>query len=228
MFFPERIISIKPGDKVLEIGPGGTPHPRSDVFLELLYDDPEYFKNQRGNVAELVTTKPVVFYDGSAFPFGDREFDYIICSHVLEHVPDVPFFLNELVRVGKKGYLEYPTIYYDYVYNFDVHLNFLMNKNGVINWMKKDETRLNDFSEVQYLFYQQLSAGSTNLVIENLHYFMQGFEWNDEIKYKKALSMLDVTYDRRHIKYEMPEVLDTTVTFKDKVKIKLKALVDKL
>lgn len=38
MFYPERICSINPGDKVLEIGPGATPYPRSDVFLEKQFD----------------------------------------------------------------------------------------------------------------------------------------------------------------------------------------------
>jgi len=32
MFFPEKIKNIKKNDYVLEIGPGGTPFNRSDVF----------------------------------------------------------------------------------------------------------------------------------------------------------------------------------------------------
>ena len=42
-------------------------------------------------------------------PFKDKEFDFVIASHVAEHVEDVSYFLNELSRVGKKGYIEVPT-----------------------------------------------------------------------------------------------------------------------
>ena len=42
-------------------------------------------------------------------PFRDKEFDFVIASHVAEHVEDVSYFLNELSRVGKQGYIEVPT-----------------------------------------------------------------------------------------------------------------------
>jgi hypothetical protein len=37
-----------PGDLVLEIGPGATPHRRSDVFLERKYDTEEELIAQSG------------------------------------------------------------------------------------------------------------------------------------------------------------------------------------
>ena len=38
-------------------------------------------------------------------PFKDKEFDFVIASHVAEHVDDISYFLNELSRVEKKGYI---------------------------------------------------------------------------------------------------------------------------
>ena len=57
------------------------------------------------------------FYEGKNFvklekkqlPFKDNEFDFVIASHVLEHVEDFKFFINELERVSNKGYIELPT-----------------------------------------------------------------------------------------------------------------------
>ncbi|MBL0358841.1 MAG: methyltransferase domain-containing protein [Chitinophagaceae bacterium] len=72
----------------------------------------------------LKTDKPVVTYDSEVFPFADKEFDYVVCSHVLEHVDNVDQFLSEVQRVGKRGYLEFPTVYYDYLYNFLYTHNF--------------------------------------------------------------------------------------------------------
>ncbi len=48
-------------------------------------------------------------------PFKDKEFDYVILSHVLEHVPNLLEFKDELVRIGKSGYIELPTKFYDNV-----------------------------------------------------------------------------------------------------------------
>ena len=34
---------------------------------------------------------------------------FLISSHVIEHVEDVSFFISELERISKKGYIELPT-----------------------------------------------------------------------------------------------------------------------
>ena len=46
-------------------------------------------------------------------PFKDKEFDFVVASHVMEHVEDVDFFIKELERVSKKGYVELPTMLED-------------------------------------------------------------------------------------------------------------------
>ena len=46
-------------------------------------------------------------------PFKDKEFDFVVASHVMEHVEDVDFFIKELERVSKKGYIELPTMFED-------------------------------------------------------------------------------------------------------------------
>lgn len=46
---------------------------------------------------------------GEALPFKDDEFDYVICSHVLEHVDDPAKFIREQTRVAKRGYMEVPS-----------------------------------------------------------------------------------------------------------------------
>ena len=46
---------------------------------------------------------------GKKLPFQDKEFDYIILSHVMEHVENIEDFKKEIERVGKSGYIELPT-----------------------------------------------------------------------------------------------------------------------
>ncbi len=45
----------------------------------------------------------------SKLPFKDKEFDYVILSHVLEHVENPIDFIKEVQRIGKEGYIELPT-----------------------------------------------------------------------------------------------------------------------
>ena len=42
-------------------------------------------------------------------PFKDKQFDYVILSHVLEHVPNINEFTREVERIAKAGYIELPT-----------------------------------------------------------------------------------------------------------------------
>ena len=60
MFFPRRIKHIGRGDRVLEIGPGGSPHPRADVLLEKRFSN-EMAQEQRGFAPALKTSKKVVY-----------------------------------------------------------------------------------------------------------------------------------------------------------------------
>lgn len=178
MQFPYRVKSIKEGDKVLEIGPGGNPFDRSDIYLELKLSEKE-LAAQRGYAEKPTLKGQIVYYDGKKFPFKDNEFDYTICSHVVEHVPDVKNFLLEMFRVSKSGYIEYPTIYYEYLYNFDVHLNFMKfdHSSSTMRYLPKSKTNLQEFSPVQKVMRESLEKGHSELVDSLKDIMFEGFEW---------------------------------------------------
>lgn len=188
MFFPNRIRQVGHSDRVLEIGPGGTPHHRSDIFLEHLFTDEEA-QRQRGHTPQIKMKKPVIFYDGGKFPFHDKEFDYIICSHVIEHVTDVEGFCAEMFRVGKRGYIEFPTIYYEYLYNFSVHLQLVSFQSGELRYMEKEESGLNAFQPVQALFYQTLELGYSEIVDSLKELMFHGIEWNKPFPVRKVTKL---------------------------------------
>jgi len=191
MFFADRIISIKPTDRVLEIGPGGSPHPRSNVLLERVFTSEEAAA-QRGHAPGLSGKHDIVYFEGGRFPFDDMAFDYVICSHVLEHVEDVPAFVAELCRVAPRGYLEFPTVYYDYIYNFRVHRSFLYYTSEEIRWMSKDIVPLAVFKPVQKFFYHSLNAGFDEMVVSLKDQFFTGFEWSGPVVTREVTDLAEV------------------------------------
>lgn len=206
MFFSERIVSVKESDYVLEVGPGGNPYHRSDILLEKRFSDDEWLL-QSGNVKPNSFGKKIIFYDGGQFPFADKEFDYVICSHVLEHVDNVDEFVRELIRVGKRGYIEYPTIYYDYIFNFKVHKTFLLEQNGVIYWMPKHESNFEQFRIIQDFFLKTLNEGKYEKWIYQLsNYLIQGFEWSNDIKTERVNSLQKVCYNLSNL--TIPEIIN--------------------
>ena len=110
-------------------------------------------------------------------PFKDKEFDFVVASHVIEHVQDVDFFIKEIERVSKKGYIELPTMLED-------NLVF-ENKNDHIWHMDFDDVgnRLLISKKIQY-FEPVLTVSTikklneifrTSLVLELI--------WEDSINY---------------------------------------------
>jgi len=46
--------------------------------------------------------------DVTWMPFRDKSIDFVYCSHVLEHVDNPMQACSELMRVGRRGYIETP------------------------------------------------------------------------------------------------------------------------
>ena len=86
-----------PNWRILDIGCGYSAHEKANVICDI-QDLSHFYKN-----------KKFVRLESKKLPFKDKEFDFVISSHVIEHVEDVSFFIKELERVSSKGYIELPT-----------------------------------------------------------------------------------------------------------------------
>ena len=65
------------------------------------------------DVSSFYNNKKFILIKTKELPFNDNEFDFVFASHVIEHVDDVAFFIKELQRISKKGYIELPTMLED-------------------------------------------------------------------------------------------------------------------
>ena len=57
--------------------------------------------------------KKFVLVKDKDLPFKDNQFDFVFASHVIEHVEDVAYFIKEIQRISKRGYIELPSMLED-------------------------------------------------------------------------------------------------------------------
>lgn len=109
---------FSPCDKVLDIGSGGDPFPYATILADRFLE-PSAHRSAKFDSHGL----PVVVCDITAMPFADAEFDYVVCSHVLEHVDDPIQACRELQRVGRAGFIETPSLLKDALFAWakDMH-----------------------------------------------------------------------------------------------------------
>jgi SAM-dependent methyltransferase len=120
---------------VLEVGAGGNPYPRANVLLDA------YEETLQRMEKDLVRDRPTILGFVEQLPFKDKSFDFVIASHVLEHSRDPQAFLNELMRVGKSGYIETPDAFYERINPFTFHYLEVTDIDGRLRIMKKPSWR---------------------------------------------------------------------------------------
>jgi SAM-dependent methyltransferase len=102
---------VRPGDRVLDVGSGGDPFPHASVLLDRYPDN-----NATRHEALATMNRPFVLGDIHDLPFRDKSFDYVYCVHVLEAIADPLRACQELMRVGKRGFIETPVAVKDLLF----------------------------------------------------------------------------------------------------------------
>ncbi len=175
-------ISIKNSDRVLEVGGGNNPHPRSNVVVDKYVDD----NTHRADNLKVLKTQQFIQADGESLPFKDREFDYVICCHVLEHVPHPDLFINEQTRVAPKGYLETPSLLGEYLAPKESHRWLIMDIDDKIILYEKKRLGFkvsNDFGQLFLKYLPSNSLGFKLLLRTHPQIMTMNYQWKDNIDY---------------------------------------------
>ena len=112
---------IKPGDLVLDVGGWACPFNRADYILDAEPFETRgfYAKHPSSGMPAFQGPKEERFTQATwiqrdicsqePWPFHDKQFDWCICSHVLEDIRDPLGVCREMSRVAKRGYIETPS-----------------------------------------------------------------------------------------------------------------------
>ena len=151
--------------KILDIGCGYRAHKNASVMADI-QDFSNFYKERK-----------FVQIQGKNLPFKDKEFDFVIASHVIEHVEDFEFFIKELERISSKGYIELPTRLGD-------NLVF-ENKNDHIWWFFFDDVNNNLIASKRNQLIDPFITVSTAKLFEKIfrESLIIELAWEEKIDY---------------------------------------------
>ncbi len=164
--FVNNILSKNNDWKILDIGCGYRANKYATVISDV-QDLTNFYKDR--NFIKITDKK---------LPFKDKEFDYVIASHVIEHVEDFQFFIKELERISSKGYIELPSRLGD-------NLVF-ENATDHIWWFVFDDISNQIIASKRSQLISPFITVSIAKLFEEVfrESFVLELEWNDKIDYK--------------------------------------------
>lgn len=175
-------LNIKSSDRVLEVGGGHNPHPRSNVVVDK-YTDTNYHRS--GDI-KVLKNQTFLQADGENLPFKDKEFDYVICCQVLEHVENPEKFLAEQFRVAKRGFMETPSLLGEYFFPRASHKWIIHEMNDITYLVDKNKISFScgyDMGELIQDYLPKHSIGFKILEKTHPNLITNRVEWEGDFKY---------------------------------------------
>ena len=125
--------------------------------------------------------KKFVLIKDKNLPFSNNQFDFVYASHVIEHVEDVSFFISELKRISRQGYIELPSMLEDNIVlssnsSDDHKWMFKFNDVEKVLLVEKKKQLIEPFITHGVLFDSLRKNFRSSLVLELL--------WENEINYE--------------------------------------------
>ena len=160
-----KTLNENPNWRILDIGCGYRAHSNATVIADVK-DLSTFYKD-----------KNFIKINEKKLPFKNKEFDFVIASHVIEHIEDFEFFLNELERVSSKGYIELPTKLGDNL--------VIENKNDHIWWFSFDDINKNLIASKKSQLIEPFLNVSTGKIFEEIFRDSLILEiyWEEKINY---------------------------------------------
>tara|TARA_Y100000590_G_C15475052_1_gene921715 strand:+ start:189 stop:803 length:615 start_codon:yes stop_codon:yes gene_type:complete len=152
--------------KIADIGCGYRANVNASVIADV-QDLSDYYPN-----------KKFIKIDEKKLPFKDKEFDFVIASHVIEHVQDFEYFVKELERISSKGYIELPSRLGDNL--------IFENRTDHIWWFTFDDINNQIIASKRNQLIDPFMTVSMGKHFEKIfrESFVLELAWEDKIEYK--------------------------------------------
>ena len=179
--FRRRRIAIPVDQRalVLDVGSGDKPHWRADVLLDHYVGDEH--GGQRSGAAAARVDRPLFDADAADMPFADKVFDYVVCSHVLEHVDRPDDVIAELTRVARAGYIEVPEAASAKIVDFPSHLWWVTLDDGVLVFTAKSSAHF-DADIDRYLTVSGMRQPLADLLDKHLDHRVIELPWTGTVE----------------------------------------------
>ena len=130
------------------------------------------------DLSDFYKNKNFIKVEEKRLPFKNKEFDFVIASHVIEHVDDFEFFIKELERISNKGYIELPSRLAD-------NLVF-ENKSDHIWWFTYDDLNNQIIASKRNQLVDPFITVSMAKILEQKfrESLVLELAWEDKIEYK--------------------------------------------
>ena len=161
---------------VLDVGSGGAPYPRADILVDRLSGE------EHRNNLKLVIDRHTIFADAHFLPFKNNSFDFVIASHILEHMSKPALFLDEIERIGNAGYIETPNAIFERLHPYDIHCLELMLVDNKLH-IRKKSSECDDFFLGNLKFLEK-DFRWRSLFRNNLNLFHVQYRWRGKIDYE--------------------------------------------
>lgn len=179
LFVEWRRFDIAKNEIVADFGSGDRPFLRANILVD---------KSLTGS-----EERPDNFLDTGAYvvkcsldrlPFKDKSIDFIYSSHTVEHLESLGDCLNEMGRVGKKGYITCPSSTREGIIAPRSHLWFVEKEKDTLVFTRKKSPYPENLGD----FFEQKVKQKKGYVLNMLDFFFKEdflieYCWENKIKF---------------------------------------------
>ncbi len=178
-----KYLTIKDGDKVLDVGGGHNPLKRADVVVDL---DAHSTSHRNHNPLKLFEHQRFIQASVENLPFHDKQFDYVFCSQTLEHVSNPEAACAELQRVARRGLIDTPRSCLDLAFSHIDHVWLIDRIDDILYFRPKpikttSSVLLGNWASIGWR-YDKNVQDRVDFIYRNVSNNL--FEWEDSFEFK--------------------------------------------
>ncbi len=165
---------------VVDIGCGNWPNMRANILVDKFLDD----DSERPHPLRL-DHRPFIVCDCLYLPFKNRTVDFIVCSHLAEHVEQPEALFAELTRVAKSGYVECPSRIREILHGWEFHRWYVEVRGDRLIFEEKPQALHDPELHRWFSHLFETDCEFERFFVDHMERLglVAGYRWRDEIKY---------------------------------------------